>query len=54
MIQRADGYAATILSGTVTRRDGEATGCFPGRLIRGEQADRQPLGAAPARAAAMT
>jgi N-acyl-D-aspartate/D-glutamate deacylase len=54
MIQRADGYAATILSGTVTRRDGEATGCFPGRLIRGEQADRQPLGAALSRAAAMT
>ena len=33
--QRADGYVATIVGGVVTRRDGEATGALPGRLIRG-------------------
>ena len=38
LTQKADGYAATILSGTTTYRDGEWTGAVPGRLIRGEQA----------------
>ncbi|GAY21745.1 hypothetical protein SFOMI_2298 [Sphingobium fuliginis] len=33
--QRSDGYVATIVSGTVTYRNGEATGALPGRLIRG-------------------
>lgn len=32
--QRADGFAATIVSGEVTYRDGEATAALPGRLIR--------------------
>ena len=32
--QRADGYIATIVSGTVTYRNGEATGALPGRLVR--------------------
>jgi N-acyl-D-aspartate/D-glutamate deacylase len=40
--QLADGYAATIVSGTVTYRDGEPTGALPGRLVRGAGA----LGAA--------
>jgi N-acyl-D-aspartate/D-glutamate deacylase len=33
--QRADGYVATIVSGVVTYRHGEATGSLPGRLVRG-------------------
>jgi N-acyl-D-aspartate/D-glutamate deacylase len=35
LIQRADGYTATILAGEITYRDGESTGALPGRLIRG-------------------
>jgi len=35
--QRADGYAATIVSGIVVRRDGVPTGALPGRLVRGPQ-----------------
>ena len=38
LIQRADGYSATIVSGQITRRDGFATDCLPGRLVRGQQA----------------
>jgi N-acyl-D-amino-acid deacylase len=33
--QRAEGYDATIVSGVVTYRGGEATGALPGRLVRG-------------------
>lgn len=35
IVQRAEGYLATIKSGTVTFRDGEPTGAHPGRLLRG-------------------
>jgi N-acyl-D-aspartate/D-glutamate deacylase len=35
LMQRADGYIATILSGQPVLRDGEPTGALPGRLIRG-------------------
>jgi N-acyl-D-amino-acid deacylase len=38
LAQRADGYAATIVNGSVTYREGKATGARPGRLVRGEQA----------------
>src|SRR5262245_10224929 len=38
LLQKARGYRATIVSGAVTYRDGEATGALPGRLIRGSQA----------------
>ena len=38
LIQRASGYAATIVAGEVTYRDGEATDALPGRLLRGAQA----------------
>ena len=38
LLQRATGYAATIVSGTVTYRGGEATGELPGKLVRGPQA----------------
>ena len=37
LIQRADGYVATIVSGVPVYRDGAATGALPGRLIRGPQ-----------------
>jgi N-acyl-D-amino-acid deacylase len=33
--QDASGYVATMVSGTVTRRNGVDTGARPGRLIRG-------------------
>jgi N-acyl-D-amino-acid deacylase len=35
LVQRADGYAATIVGGDVVLRDGEDTGARPGRLVRG-------------------
>jgi N-acyl-D-amino-acid deacylase len=35
LIQRSDGYAATIKGGTVTFEDGEHTGATPGVLLRG-------------------
>jgi N-acyl-D-aspartate/D-glutamate deacylase len=37
LVQRAEGYAATIVSGAVVYRDGVATGALPGRLVRGPQ-----------------
>ncbi len=38
ILQGADGYVATIVSGAVTYREGQASGALPGRLIRGAQA----------------
>jgi N-acyl-D-aspartate/D-glutamate deacylase len=35
LMQRARGYLATIVAGTITYRDGEPTGALPGRLLRG-------------------
>jgi len=35
LLQGASGYVATIVSGTVTRRNGADTGARPGRLVRG-------------------
>ncbi len=35
LLQAADGYAATIVSGETVMRDGRATGARPGRLVRG-------------------
>jgi N-acyl-D-aspartate/D-glutamate deacylase len=35
LIQRANGYEATIVSGVPVYRSGEATGALPGRLVRG-------------------
>jgi N-acyl-D-aspartate/D-glutamate deacylase len=37
LIQRASGYAATIVAGQVTYRNGVPTGALPGRLLRGPQ-----------------
>ena len=41
LVQRADGYVATIVSGHVVHRGGVATGELPGRLVRGPR--RRPL-----------
>jgi N-acyl-D-amino-acid deacylase len=38
LIQRADGYKHTVVSGEVTFEDGKATDAMPGKLIRGPQA----------------
>ena len=38
LIQRADGYEATIVSGGVILADGEPTGALAGKLVRGPQA----------------
>jgi N-acyl-D-aspartate/D-glutamate deacylase len=37
LIQRADGYVATVVAGEITYRDGDATAALPGRLLRGAQ-----------------
>ena len=34
LIQRTDGFEATIVSGVPVYRRGEATGALPGRLVR--------------------
>jgi N-acyl-D-aspartate/D-glutamate deacylase len=34
LLQRADGYDATLVAGEVVWRDGEPTGALPGRLLR--------------------
>jgi N-acyl-D-aspartate/D-glutamate deacylase len=38
LLQKVHGYDATVVSGRVTYRAGEATGVLPGRLVRGPQA----------------
>jgi N-acyl-D-aspartate/D-glutamate deacylase len=38
LLQPADGYAHTLVSGRVTYREGEPTDALPGRLVRGPQA----------------
>jgi N-acyl-D-aspartate/D-glutamate deacylase len=38
LIQRAEGYRATIVAGEVILRDGQPTDARPGRLVRGAQA----------------
>ena len=35
LVQRTDGFEATIVSGAVVYRNGQPTGALPGRLIRG-------------------
>jgi N-acyl-D-aspartate/D-glutamate deacylase len=37
LLQRANGYRATIVSGEVTFENGEPTGAMPGHLVRGAQ-----------------
>ena len=38
LIQKADGYVATICAGEVTYEHGDHTGAMPGRLVRGAPA----------------
>lgn len=38
LVQKADGYLATIVNGQVVLRDGEHTGALPGRVLRGPAA----------------
>ena len=38
LIQRSEGYVATVIRGEVVMREGEDTGARPGTLLRGEQA----------------
>jgi len=44
LLQRADGYEATVVAGQVTYERGEATDALPGRLVRGGRPT--PAGAA--------
>ena len=37
IIQKAEGYRHTFVSGVEVMRDGEATGELPGQLLRGAQ-----------------
>lgn len=37
LLQKAEGYEATVVSGVVTYRAGQATGGLPGRLVRGQR-----------------
>ncbi len=37
LVQRADGYVATLVAGEVVMRDGQPTDARPGALVRGEQ-----------------
>jgi N-acyl-D-aspartate/D-glutamate deacylase len=43
LIQHADGYTASIVSGRVAFRNGQPTGALNGKLVRGAQA--RPSGA---------
>jgi len=40
LLQRAEGYVATLVSGQVVTREGAPTGALPGRLVRGGAASR--------------
>ena len=44
LLQKVNGYEATIVSGAVTYRDGEATGALPGRMVKGQR-DAMPQAA---------
>ena len=37
LVQSADGYEVTIVSGEITYRNGKPTGALPGRLVRGKR-----------------
>src|ERR1043166_5827522 len=44
LLQGAEGYVATIVSGEIVYRDGEPTGTLPGKLVRGPQGAPAPAG----------
>jgi len=37
LIQKTEGYVATLVAGVPVHREGEASGALPGRLVRGRQ-----------------
>jgi N-acyl-D-aspartate/D-glutamate deacylase len=43
LVQRADGYVATVKAGVVTVDHDELTGARPGRVVRGSQPQLEPL-----------
>ena len=45
LLQRAEGYEATIVAGAITYRNGEPTGALPGRLLRGAKSAPQAIAA---------
>ena len=45
LIQKVDGYEATIVSGEVVNREGKPTGALPGRLVRGVKAEARAVAA---------
>lgn len=45
LMQDAEGYVATIKSGTVIYREGQPTGALPGKLVRGRQPSPQAMAA---------
>ena len=46
LVQKADGIAVTIVNGEVLMRDGEHTGIYPGKLLRGPLADSEAFAVA--------
>src|SRR5262249_26429240 len=47
LLQRAEGYVATLVSGQVVMREGAPTGLLPGRLVRGGGPDAAATGRRP-------
>ncbi|MEQ8800963.1 MAG: amidohydrolase family protein, partial [Haliea sp.] len=43
LVQRAEGYVATLVNGVPVYRNGQATGALPGHLIRGQQGAPQTV-----------
>jgi N-acyl-D-aspartate/D-glutamate deacylase len=43
LMQKTEGYVATILAGEIVHRNGKATGRTPGRLVRGSRAAPTPF-----------
>ena len=39
LVQKADGYVATVVNGEIVSRHGELTGALPGRVLRGARPD---------------
>ena len=38
LVQKADGFAATVVNGAVTMEDGKHTGATPGQVLKGAAA----------------
>jgi len=46
LMQGAHGYACTVVDGQVTYKDGKPTGALPGKLVRGQRPEPEPMGVA--------